>query len=260
MPDNITWLAIDTLPNELQDLSQWGLMCEARGRTYQVRCGSGIGVLCVSQQAFGKVRDNIKANGGGVICPMIDSQGHGVYTNYHRGSGRGRVGFQLLIKAIGHISHDIHGQCTGQTQPIQAHATGKGYIPLWSTCDLSLLFPYFSNFFPEVADQIPAPIPEQDSIKLHILDQVVKGVEFHGDTRVWTLIGVTYLDKPVMNLRNAPASSYPMRHIIDLHQYKLMIGFLARLWDIRPIMVEAAPPGPMTQRHLAEMERQRYLR
>jgi hypothetical protein len=213
----------------------------------------------ISLQASGRVRESFKAKGLGVICPNLQGSGQGTYINRQRGRGTGRVEFQLLINARGHIAHDLKAQCKGQTQPMQAMGTGRGYKPLWSTCDLGLLFPYLSNFFPEVADQAPAPLPEQDQIELNILDEVIKGVQFHGDTRVWTLIGVTFQGRPAMTLRNVPTSSYPLRHIIDPHQYKLMIGYLAKLWDIRPIVVEAAPPGPMTQRHLIEMQRRRNL-
>ena len=257
--DTITWIDKGSLPIDLQGIDL-PLLCEAKGRTYQVRCGTGGGVLSLSLEASGRVRDRVRAKGSGVICAQLQSEGSGTYINRHRGRGSGQIEFVVFTVAYAHIRQEIHGGCKGEALPMQTHAKGKGYTPLWMTYDLGLLFPYLGNFFPEVADQAPAPLPEQDQVKLHILDQVVKGVEYHGDTRVWTLIGVTYCDRPVMNLRNSPNSSYPVRHIIDPHQYKLMIGYIARLWEVRPIMVEASPPGPMTQRHLSELERQRYLR
>lgn len=258
MDETITWLAEDVLPPDLEG-QEWLITSEARGRTYQIRCGSGQGVVAVNLEATGKLRGNVKANGNGVICPLLGSTSHGVYVNKHSGKGKGNVCFQLLISAKGHMERDIRCHVSATPLPIQTRASGKGYAPIWSTCDLSLLFPYLSNFLPEVAEQIPTPIPEQDQIELHILDQVIKGVEFHNDTKLWTLIGVTYCNKPVMTLRNAPGSPYPLRHVTDLYQYKLMIGFLARLWQVRPIYVEGAPPGPMTQRHLEDLQRRRGL-
>lgn len=251
---------LTVLADELIDkTSSWNLEAKAKGRCYKTLCAKASCLIQFSSKAGGKQQCKIKLSGKGVILSRLTSDIKARYINTHRGKGKAHTEMRLYIKALGKVCHDSKAGHKAGVHSVSSSGSGRNLKPIWETCDLNILLPYITNFLPEIGEQLPAPLPTQDRVKLHVLDRVIKSQSYHGDTEVWTLMAVSYMGKPAMLLRNLPGSHYPTRHITDDYNFKLMLGYLAFLWEVRPI-VTGAIPGPIMKEHIIDLYRQRHKR
>lgn len=258
MSANITWFDQDSLPpNPLG--YEWELNCIARGKTYLRVCGHGKGEISVRTLARGRIRPRIKLRGQGTIFPTLTGKGIGSNILTLKARGQGQIKLRARMIALGRIISDTHAGVQGAICNTSSRGRARTLNPIYESCDLNILLPYFTTFLPELGDIVPCPLPEQGRVKLHILDQIIRGQQFHGDTVVWTLMAVSFDNNPVMILRNLPNSTLPTRHITNEHNFKCMLGYLAILWDTRPVMTGALP-GPITREHLTDLYRGRHAR
>jgi hypothetical protein len=228
------------------------IMGDARGTSYTVHCGTALGFLPIMGGGTGSYKDIYRGNVQGLLPSPYRGGGVGLVTPYYIGKTIAAVPFIFIGKGEGiSIPIEIHGEGVGLLNCPYGRGEGLTYNPRQGSYDLMPILMYLENFLPELDGPLPAPFPPQEKVSLHVLYSKQWSFLEYNDRDNWCLLGMNYEGKPVAIFRRAPASSFPLRTVVNRDLYMRAITHLGNLWGVRTIAM-SLPGEDLTAQQLRE--------